>query len=212
MATIGQPGFFSPRLSHDSKRIAVDVSLSDGPGDLWIYDVAGSGARRFTFEPDNESAPVWSPDDGEIAYMSSKTGGYSVIMRKRFAGGQPSLAARDRFDVYPGDWSPDGKSLLAMTRPARSAPLDIVAYALPGWTATPVASLRQTKAHPLFARRALDRLYVERERPRPIYVQPFPPNGSKWQVSVDGGTEPVWRRDGRALSSLTRPGGSPRPR
>lgn len=32
-----------------------------------------------------------------------------------------------------------------------------------------------------------------------IYVQSFPPSGSKWQVSTVGGEEPYWRRDGREL-------------
>ena len=29
-----------------------------------------------------------------------------------------------------------------------------------------------------------------------IYVQPFPGPGRKWQVSTDGGEEPVWARNG----------------
>src|SRR5207248_7851035 len=43
--------------------------------------------------------------------------------------------------------------------------------------------------------------YAARERSRAseVYVEPFPPNGSKWQVSVDGGMMPVWRPDGKAL-------------
>jgi hypothetical protein len=32
-----------------------------------------------------------------------------------------------------------------------------------------------------------------------IYVQPVPPNGSKWQISKTGGTSPRWRRDGNEL-------------
>ena len=32
-----------------------------------------------------------------------------------------------------------------------------------------------------------------------VYVAPFPGAGGKWQVSVDGGSIPNWRRDGREL-------------
>jgi Tol biopolymer transport system component len=32
-----------------------------------------------------------------------------------------------------------------------------------------------------------------------VYVQPFPGPGRKWQVSTEGGTEPVWSRNGREL-------------
>jgi len=30
-------------------------------------------------------------------------------------------------------------------------------------------------------------------------VQPFPDPGGKWQISTDGGTEPLWSRNGREL-------------
>jgi Tol biopolymer transport system component len=39
-----------------------------------------------------------------------------------------------------------------------------------------------------------------------IFVQPFPPNGSKWQVSSDGGMMPVWARDGKSLFYLSESG------
>jgi hypothetical protein len=32
-----------------------------------------------------------------------------------------------------------------------------------------------------------------------VYVQPFPPNGTKTQVSVSGGIDVRWARDGREL-------------
>jgi hypothetical protein len=35
-----------------------------------------------------------------------------------------------------------------------------------------------------------------------VYVIPFPPTGTKWQVSGSGGVQPQWRRDGRELFFL----------
>ena len=32
-----------------------------------------------------------------------------------------------------------------------------------------------------------------------IYVQPYPGPGGKWQISTEGGTEPLWNRNGREL-------------
>lgn len=32
-----------------------------------------------------------------------------------------------------------------------------------------------------------------------VYVRPYPDAGSRVRISTDGGTEPVWRRDGREL-------------
>jgi serine/threonine-protein kinase len=32
-----------------------------------------------------------------------------------------------------------------------------------------------------------------------VYVQPFPGPGAKWQISTEGGDQPVWARNGREL-------------
>ena len=34
---------------------------------------------------------------------------------------------------------------------------------------------------------------------REIYVQPYPGHGGKYQISTEGGTEPMWNRNGREL-------------
>jgi hypothetical protein len=42
--------------------------------------------------------------------------------------------------------------------------------------------------------------YVSNESGRPeIYVQPYPRSGGKWQMSTEGGTEPMWNPNGREL-------------
>jgi len=35
-----------------------------------------------------------------------------------------------------------------------------------------------------------------------VYVQPLPLTGVKWQISVNGGSQPIWRRDGQELYFL----------
>ena len=32
-----------------------------------------------------------------------------------------------------------------------------------------------------------------------VYVRPFPGPGGKWQISTDGGLQPVWARSGREI-------------
>jgi Tol biopolymer transport system component len=36
-----------------------------------------------------------------------------------------------------------------------------------------------------------------------VYVQPYPANGERYTISVGGGVQPSWRRDGRELFYLT---------
>lgn len=38
--------------------------------------------------------------------------------------------------------------------------------------------------------------------PREVYVQPYPGPGGRWLISTNGGTDPVWSRDGRELFYL----------
>jgi hypothetical protein len=45
--------------------------------------------------------------------------------------------------------------------------------------------------------------YVSNESGRyEIYVRPFPAGDAKWRISIDGGMEPVWRRDSGELFFL----------
>jgi len=207
VATFGQPAFyFSPRISHDGMHIAVDESASNGPGDIWIFDVATGSSTRQTFSPLNESAPVWAPDDKEIVYFIDRPHG-SALMRKRVAGGQPSLVYEPPGLAISSDWSPDGKCILAMTTHKMGAPLQATAISSTDWK--PMANAPVGVA----ARFSPDGhwwAYAADESGHSgtpdVFVQPFPPNGSKWQVSTEGGMMPVWRRDGKALYFINRSG------
>ena len=39
-----------------------------------------------------------------------------------------------------------------------------------------------------------------------VYVQPLNPDGRKWQVSTEGGSDPKWRADGKELFYVARDG------
>jgi hypothetical protein len=207
LATIVPPAyFFSPRLSGDGLRIAVDQSVSEGPGDIWIFDVRDGHGSRFTFSAANESAPVWSAADREIAYFAG-SGTSVVTMRKRVAGGQPVQAIHSPDTVtYTGDWSAADRWFVttSVTRPGLAE--EIVTYALPSWSAAagvpriPGRAPRISPDSKWLAYESCDGGRCE------VFVDSMPPTGSKWQVSVDGGTKPVWSRDGKSLCFMNAAG------
>jgi Tol biopolymer transport system component len=197
LAMFGYAFFFSPRISHDGKRIAVDSSATTGPGDIWMIDTATNAGTRLTFDPANESAPIWGPTDSDLIYFRNAPE-KAILMRKQIAGGQPSIALKIEHETFSGDWSRDGKWYAAQTTPTLGAAVDaIYVFALPEWKK--VAQIAGVA--PRFSPDARFIAYAVQENSRAseVYVEPFPPNGSKWQVSVDGGAMPVWRPDGKAL-------------
>jgi hypothetical protein len=49
--------------------------------------------------------------------------------------------------------------------------------------------------------------YVSNETGAPeVYVRTFPAPGGKWQISVNGGAQPQWRRDGKEIFYLAQDG------
>jgi len=107
--TIGDPGLYTqPALSPDGSRIAVIKNdLETRSTDLWVFDaVTGKGARVAS-DQSSKSAPVWSPDGTEIAYVAS-AGGRSAIYRTRSNGsGTPELMYQPPPPQTPvlTDWS-----------------------------------------------------------------------------------------------------------
>ncbi|HEX7189999.1 MAG TPA: hypothetical protein VF381_00365, partial [Thermoanaerobaculia bacterium] len=201
LGTIAPPGFyFSPRLSPDGKRVASDMSDTKGNGDIWIWDVSGTGGARFSFEPENESGPVWSPDGSQIAYMYGMQTPY--ILKKQVNGGEAQPLLKELKWQFPGDWSADGKTLLVAGSAKDSGAPNVFAYSLPDHRITPlVGTSNEWATAPRFSPDGhwLTYLTLNESGHSIVYVQPFPPNGSKWQVWSEEGFGPVFSRDGHSL-------------
>jgi eukaryotic-like serine/threonine-protein kinase len=101
----------------------------------------------------------------------------------------------------PESWSPDGKTLVftQMDNPEQGSDI----YALPldrDRQPVPVVQTKYSEGSPKFSHDGRWLAYASNESGRPeVYVMAFPGPGQKEQVSTLGGTDPVWRRDGREL-------------
>jgi Tol biopolymer transport system component len=197
-ALIPQEHAFSvPRLSPDSKRIAVNFTEQDNQ--MRLYDLSRETLTRFTFEGTTNLYPAWSPDGKRIAFQSNKEGPLNVFLQlSDGTGGLERLTTSD--DVqFPNSWSPDGQ-LLAFTDVSPTTGYDIWILSIKDRKAQPFLRTPFSENAPRFSPDGRWIAYVSDESGRlEIYVQPYPGPGGKWQISTEGGNEPVWNPNGREL-------------
>jgi Tol biopolymer transport system component len=192
--------YIGAAIDPSGTRLAVAIASVFGEGDLWVLDL-GSGARsQLTTGMHAWSEIVWSPD-GKWIYFTSFKSGEAEIYRVPSAGGDP-LALTSTADswAHPSSVSPDGKTLLYWRTTTSQS--DLMTLPLePLGTPSPVTdSSRFSELLARFAPSGRWMAYVSDEAgSTQVYVRSFPGPGAGFRVSPDGGTNPWWSGDGRAL-------------
>jgi Tol biopolymer transport system component len=194
--TLGSAGIYGQaRISPDGKRAVVYRSdRRRGTGDLWLHDLARGTTTRLTNDDWSELGICWSPDGKSIAYGSDQKGPPDVYVLAVDGGAAPRPVFASPLVDFPVDWLP-GERLLVTSGQAYkvvrlNGTVDETVTGLP-------ASLRDNLTISPDGRWMA---WSSRETGRTeIYVEPFGRAGSRVQVSVGGGDDPLWSRDGRAL-------------
>ncbi len=196
-------GYVGVRLSPDGARLAL-TALSGGGQDVWLSEAIRGTQTKLTAETGGGRAPVWSPDGKRLVYSSGVGGRASIWMKLVDGGGAPERLLESQNDVFATSWSPDGR-FLALTQ--FEAQGDLWILPLDG-DRKPVP-FRRTRFYEALAGFSPDPqgrwlAYVSNESGRyEVYVQEFPGvpfgSGRNWQVSTEGGSSPVWSRNGQEL-------------
>lgn len=190
--------FENPRISPDGRRLAVSVAAANDS--LWVYEFDRRTLTRLTFDDENRRA-VWSPSGDRLAFTSHSGGSSYAITVASLDGSAPPAIVResDRLE-QPESWATNGE-VLAFTRREPDTGSDVWILPLSG-DAAPLSfvSSRFEEGEARFSHDGRWLAYQSDESGQPeIYVRSFPGPGGKRQISVDGGTQPRWRRDGREL-------------
>jgi Tol biopolymer transport system component len=209
---LGEPAAIDGlRLSPDGQLLAEQVSDARSKNvDLWIVDLARDVRTRFTFEPGLEMSPVWSPDGGRIVYTANPNGQLDLFVKNANGAGEAQSLVESIVQMFASDWSPDGNNLaVTAVDPGGKTTADIWIVPLDGdRTPRPFLASPFFEGGAVFSPDGRWLAYQSDESGRDeVYLTPFPGPGGKWQVSQEGGAEPLWRRDGGALFYRTPDGG-----
>lgn len=183
------------RLSPDGRRIAIGLREAGHAPDIWILDLARGSLSPVTHGPASNFDPIWTPDGKRLLYVSERPI-FDVYARSADGSGKEELVLTSSNDKYPGSVTPDGKTLLFSTN------YDDL------WT-VPLAAPKEAKpflATPFYESDGAfspDGRWVayqsDESGKSEIYVRDFPGGGNRFQASIDGGSEPVWAKNGKEL-------------
>ena len=192
--------YHAPVFSPDGRRLAVDYAGSEGR-DVWVLSIEEGTLSRGTFERDGHDA-VWTPDGRFLTYSSARSGTLGVY-RKQPGSAEPaeSLLASPAL-LYTGRWLRGGSALVTVAvdlRPGSGNDLALVRNGGRG-PIEPLAASRFTEGFPALSPDERWLAFVSNQSGRPeVYVRPLGTEGEQVQVSLAGGSEPLWGPDGREL-------------
>ena len=197
-AVIPARGRFSQvRVSPDETRAAV-VIADDGGRDIWVVALADGRITRVTSHPGSDWFPAWSPDGSEIMFASDRNATYAIYAARASGGGdERHIFTNPRPNLLtPTDWSRDGKFVLIHSYPRQD--ISLLPLAPPG-PPTPLVSSPFADWLASFSPDGRRVAYVSDEsRQDEVYVRGRD-DAARYRVSIDGGTQPRWRGDGREL-------------
>lgn len=191
----GEGGAFAyPRVSPDGRLV---VLTHDRPSpDLWTYDLTRAALSQLTFEA-RATTPAWTLD-GRVTFSSAAGGAPNLFTIDVPPSGSAERLTRSPHAQIPGSWSPDGVLAYVERRPETGR--DILAWERRTGTVRPLVISPADDSAPRFSPDGGWLAYVSNVSGRyEIHLRAASGEGVGTPVSTNGGSEPVWARDGREL-------------
>jgi serine/threonine-protein kinase len=189
--------YVNPRFSPDGRQLAVSIA---GQGvQIWLYDLARDTLTRLTFDGNYSSAAAWTPDGKRVAFGSNKEGAVNIFWELADgSGGLERLTTSENLNL-PSSFSHDGR-MLAYSEVSSTTGSDVWVLQLSDHRTQPLLRTEFNEGGPAFSPDGHWLAYISDESGRnEVYAQPYPGPGGKYQISTEGGTEPVWNPKGKEL-------------
>jgi serine/threonine protein kinase/Tol biopolymer transport system component len=182
--------YANPRLGPGGRWVLVQA------GELWVHDVARSTFRLLSNPNFSNAYPVLSPDGATVVFRGTRD-----LRRQLTDGsGRDQAIAGTALTDYPATISPDGEQLL-FVRLSPKASGDIYTVSLRGdGDPKPVLVTDSYEGSAKLSPNGRWLAYSSNDSGKmEVYLRPFPSPDKRWQVSTQGGTQPIWNSNGREI-------------
>jgi len=189
-----------PRVSPYGKRVA--FCSDDGKvADIWVRDLSGSAAPRKVTISGRNRYPIWSPDGTRIAFQSDREGDLAMFSQRVDGVGlierltRPPTNAAD----VPETWSRANVLVYSENSGGR---FSLWAYSLDDDTKRPLDVHSSNPTNAVFSPDGRWLAYSSDEGSlqfTSLYIEAYPPSGTRYPVTKEQGLQAVWSPDGREV-------------
>lgn len=195
----GERGIFSTRISYVTKAGKRFV--------LWVADADGENAQSALSSTEPIISPAWSPNGGELAYVSFEAR-KPVVYVHDVASGRRRLVANFRGSNSAPAWSPDGATLaVTLTRDGLS---QLYRISSQGGQPTRLTQSNGIDTEPAYAADGKTIFFVSDRGGSPQIYKVATSGGAPQRVTFSGNynISPAVSPDGRWLAYISRVGGA----
>jgi eukaryotic-like serine/threonine-protein kinase len=186
-------------LSPDDRYVAFqNHSNLNGRFSIWLIDTSRNVSFPFSVQTERSFTPVWSPDGSRVYFYSPRPSGRIFVKALDASGMEQALpGAADVIGLE--DVSRNGKFVLALKGKHREmTSLVYGSFGKDEWR--PLLTSDAAQIHGQFSPDGRWVAYESHESGAwEIYVVDFPDARRRQRISVAGGREPRWWRDGKEL-------------
>ena len=193
--------FLSPSISPDGSQIS--LTLTAGPEtQIWVKQLATGTFTRLTTDVTGADRSVWTPDGRRVAFLVTVDGVRTAFVRRADGSdnSHPVVSSKPHLDEIAFD--PQGRYILMRTEGGGAGTRHLL-FMEAGRDTVPRVLVQSRFDHYAMALSPDGRwlAYVSEESgSAEVYVRPFPnADSARVPISVGGGIEPVWSRDGTEL-------------
>jgi eukaryotic-like serine/threonine-protein kinase len=214
MVTSERRNFHHPLFSPDGRRLSLDFSSIEGRN-VWILGLDQGTLTRATFDRDGHDA-TWTPDGKFLTYVApiQRPGGVTLLLLRKRPGSAepPDTLLNSNALAYTGTWLRDGSGLVTAGSNLRRRPgqpdsaqteTQLDAGIIRNGGRGPLEPLVASRFNEQYVGVSPDGRWIsfvsDQSGRDEVYVRDLAGERDQVLVSLDGGSEPIWSRDGREL-------------